>query len=253
MSKTLIQRWGINALLIIVIIGLLIVVQRPRDESPSPSSHLSTLAKNQIQTLKIQYVDKHIEMQKQGERWFITQPLNIAADAERVDALLNLLDDTSINLYDSAGLDLTPYHLDTPRAILQLNEQPIEFGDTNPVTGQRYMLVNKQLTLSDDVYYPLLTSGLGNFIERTPIPSGAKVNRIALPEFSVFRNAQGQWKSDLEPSPNAEALAAFVKSWQQAKAFGVKPEAGKTKEGNIMVQFDGDVPPLSFDISETAP
>jgi hypothetical protein len=88
-----------------------------------------------------------IRLEKQGERWTITEPMQADADKDTVEGLLNSLEFARIERRLGAGGDHKQYGLDPPKATLTIEtatpgEAPtLQVGDSSPIGGSCYALL----------------------------------------------------------------------------------------------------------------
>lgn len=127
---------------------------------------LTTIPREDITSVRVERGDSlalHLERDDRG--WRIEYPEQTRAELQRVEQLLAVTRAAVLQRY-AAPDDLQRYGLQVPKAVLQINDQRLLFGDRDPSQSRRYVLVDNQLCVIDDVYYNLLTLPPTHFIQR---------------------------------------------------------------------------------------
>ncbi|HEX5055151.1 MAG TPA: DUF4340 domain-containing protein [Gammaproteobacteria bacterium] len=107
-------------------------------------------------------------LERHNGMWIVSDSPDVALDQQRLRNLLNLLNETVTQEYGIAGLDLKEFGLDTPAAILKLDDYEFRFGASEPVSRRRYVVHAGKLYLLPDTHYPLLSRGIGNLVLQPP-------------------------------------------------------------------------------------
>ncbi len=97
---------------------------------------------------------RHIHLQKAAGRWLAE---GAPANQERIRQLLGICATPSLESF-AAPQDLAPFGLDPAPIRLQLNGLTLDFGNTDPVNGWRYVHFEQQVHLIADGYYHHLTA-----------------------------------------------------------------------------------------------
>jgi hypothetical protein len=95
---------------------------------------------------------------RDAEGWMLTHPQVQRASAERVSALLGVLQTPSLERFPAPAA-LGPYGLEAPGFRLSFDGRALSIGGTEPTTGHRYVLWQDQVHLIGDGYYPYLAGG----------------------------------------------------------------------------------------------
>jgi hypothetical protein len=131
-------------------LGLLIWQAQPPGFTP-----LTPLDANRIERIDISDLSgRHIHLQKTAGSWLID---GAPANQERIRQLLGICATPSLESF-AAPQDLTPFGLDPATIRLQLNGLTLDFGNTDPVNGWRYVHFEQQVLLIADGYYHHLTA-----------------------------------------------------------------------------------------------
>jgi hypothetical protein len=95
--------------------------------------------------------------------WRLTAPHAGPADAERVRQLLGILQTPSLRQLTVAPERYGAFGLDDPELVLEVDGLPIAFGGLDPVTSQRYVLVEGAVHLIGDGFRHHLLAGPEGF------------------------------------------------------------------------------------------
>jgi len=239
-----------NIVLLLLIIGLYwFINQKPAEIE---NHRLSTLHAEQVSTINIQRHNRDdIELNKQGEYWFITQPIQASANTTRVNLILDLLSSRSHSqLKLDSTSSLQQFDLDPAQITLLINNQRFEFGNIEPLSKNRYIRYNNLVHLISDTVAPLLNSNAASFINNRLFAEELSITKLSLPDI-VNENIQlsalsisleeGHWQSS-DATLSADQLTTLVTVWQHAYAMQVFPltadKIEKEMGQNIMVEFD---------------
>jgi hypothetical protein len=88
--------------------------------------------------------------------WRMTAPQSAAADAERLDRLVQIAAAPSHRRLPAEAVDAAELGLAPPAITLILDHTRLELGDTEPVNRRRYLRVGRQVHLIDDRFAHLL-------------------------------------------------------------------------------------------------
>ena len=140
-----------------------------------------------------------IALEKTSTGWTITAPINRAAIAQRVQALLSMAGFTVESGYDARDLDPKELGLDSPRATIDLISREgviqVLLGGLGPNNKRRYLQIEQRIWLVDDVFLPLITGGLNAFAKLELLPADKSLIRVVSPLGDATNTDQvlGQW------------------------------------------------------------
>ena len=243
-------RWLLNVFLLFLVAALATAVYFSRNTQDSPVQ-LTGIDKDSIQTIVIPREQGDIRLSKQNNEWTMETPYQLPTHEFRVKGLLGLLNATIEKTYNLNDLELKQFGLEPPRAIIRFDNTEIHFGKTNPVNQQRYLRVNDKLFLLKEQLYPLISSQPSSFVDISPLPKNIRINKISMPELSVYKNDQGLWQSDDATQNNADRIQQLIENWQSVQAFGVHGYMQRTSLGVVNIEHaDGKI---QFDITSFEP
>ena len=97
-----------------------------------------------------------LALQREDEAWRLVHPRSAVADEDRVAQLLAVARAPVLQRFP-AGPDLAQFGLDSPTAVLQIDDTRLTFGDRDPTQHYRYVLSDDEVRVIDDVYFNLLS------------------------------------------------------------------------------------------------
>ena len=247
-SRTLLN---IALLLFVALLAGYIYFSAQQEQEQPQTLPLTRLSAEQVTQIAIRHNQRRIELRKIGNTWQMLQPINITANAFRIDTLLNMLEALSHAAYPVSDLELKKYGLSETTTSISFNDETIEFGIVNPINNYRYVRSGNTVHLIDDHFYPLLSSQTGTLVARELISGDAEIVKLELPDHTLYRNADNKWHSDGDIGP--DAINDTLYHWRKSQAFGVHNYMPRDSLGDIKVYLAGKPEPLHFSITDTDP
>jgi hypothetical protein len=247
-SRTLIN---IVLLVLIVLLGSYVYITSQQETESTASILLTQLPADDVTQILIQHNQRQLELSKTNNRWHMLQPINIEANNFRIDTLLKLLKTVSHAAYPVAELELSKYGLSKSDTSISFNDITIEFGITNPVNSYRYIRIGDTVHLVDDHYYPLLSSQTGTLVARELIAGDAVIEKLVLPELTLYKDENSLWQSSGNTEP--DAISETLHHWKNSQAFGVHNYMPRESLGDISVYLAGETEPVRFHVTDMDP
>lgn len=248
------KRLLLNLGLAVMVAALVLVVWfEPGIDREAGSVRLTTLAAEEISTIRIQRSGQdeiELERGKDGQ-WRLTAPLQAPANEFRIEPLLQIAGATSHVRFAAEPGELAGFGLDPPRAVLRIDAVDIAFGDTEPLDHRRYVQIGNIVHLVDDHYLHRLQLGPASFVSNRLLPAGSHPVRLALPDFTIEQDAQGRWSIDPEQEISMDALNQIVDAWTHASALLVEVYDGGEAQGKISISLQGSEQPLEYLVIES--
>jgi hypothetical protein len=225
---------GLVAVLLLLLI--LVINQEPaQQQSPSlVSPQLNEYSTVQIQTRG----ETPVTLTKRAGVWFIEGLAGGKLVASQWK-LQQLLKHIAVNDYERvAGVkELDEFGLVQPIVVLKLDSNEIAFGNTNPLSRKRYILMNSKVYLiKDDIYRHVIADWV-EFVDKTLIPEDKKITGIEVSGNQLVHSKPGGWVfSPPKPKSSMDAIQAYVDAWQFAEA--IKVNEYKNKALSMSVQLD---------------
>lgn len=203
------RRLLINLLMLSLVAGLGGIVWWSGQGEESGTQGLVALDPQQIQQIAIERRQPEdgvatIRLEKQGEAWMMRQPQSVPANAVRLRQLFTFLNEPVSGDYDAAGQDLAGFGLQPGAATLRFNQEQFVLGNTNSVSGKRYVLHNNRVKLLSEAVFSSLTGDWVNFVSLNLLGAEAVVKAVTLPAGFIQTDE-------------------LVSSWQQASAIRLEP------------------------------
>jgi hypothetical protein len=228
-------------LVLLVLVGAaaaLLLTGRDRPQGTPRVTHLAPASIDRITVEREGQAALGFARQRNG--WRMTEPLSIAANPDRINAILELLVARSRDRIQAAGADLRTLNLDPAPVTVHVNGRVLRLGGTDPVGHLRYVLYNGTVHLVKDTLFPQLIQPAPFFVDTRLLPAAA-VSRITFPDRTLYRDGDG-WHG----GPRAAATAA---AWQEAAALRVLPY-GEPASGSRIVIQDGKAA-ITFEIIDS--
>ena len=247
-SRTLLN---IALFLVVVLLAVYVYDIDKNEQASEKGGQLTQLAADGVTQIDIHHNQRHIELRREDDKWRMLRPINIAANSFRIDTLLNMLNTASHAEYSTADLALDKYGLSEPDTSISFNDVTIEFGIVNPINNYRYVRINGTVHLIDDHFYPLLSSQTGTLVARELIDGDAVIDKLVLPQQTLYRDENNLWHSSDNTDP--DAINETLHNWQHSQAFGVHNYMQRESLADISVYLAGNPEPVQFHVTDTDP
>ncbi|EMR13211.1 hypothetical protein MPL1_06410 [Methylophaga lonarensis MPL] len=228
------KRQLLTNLLLLIVILLAFWALRVAMQGPSYNTLADVTGKHTVSSIIIRRPDSPpVGLIEKSGQWHMQQPRPARASDHRAALILNLLSSpvySEFYPFDSSGLQA--FGLAQPRLTLQLDDALLLFGDTESLSGRRYVMHKGVIYLIDDDISPLLQAAAGSFVEPRILPEGAQLQRMTLPMLNEGQpdprqtisliQQQGSWRSDIKnPSFSSDDLVQLIQNWSNAYAMQV--------------------------------
>lgn len=218
--------------LLLLLIAILLLWLMTDSQQPQHVGSLADSFNNEaINHIVIQRRDQQNIVLHYNEQWRLVQPINARANQTRINLLLNLLQQPVQQVIPvTDNTNLADFGLQYPAVSVQFNQRKLAFGDTEPLTGYRYISYQHALYLLNDDISPLLTASAGSFIDNRLLAQEKQITALHLPALQTETGQQtdtlsiyqhgGSWKTE-SGSYSQDALRQLLQSWQHAYAMQV--------------------------------
>lgn len=242
---------NIALFIFVALLATYIYINNQQQQQTSVSEQLTQLSADEVTKINIRHNQRHIELKKQNGKWRMLQPIKIDANSFRIETILKMLNTVSHADYAATDLDEDKYGLAQASTSISFNDTRIDFGIVNPINNYRYVRVGDSVHLIDDYFYPLLSSQTGTLVARELISSDASIDKLELPEHTLYRDENNNWRSSNEVGP--DAINETLHHWQHGQAFGVHNYMPRDSLAEISVYLDGEPETVRFYITDTDP
>ncbi len=233
------SRLFINLLLLIIIVGvtlfLFLTEQTPEDPAPQSISQIDPQGINEIVIQR--QAREPIRFSRQAGPWQMISPYRVAANPQRIDALLKLLAAQSAAQLPLAEVEPGRLLLADPEITLRLNDEVFAFGDTNPLDKKRYVLYRDTVHLVHDNLYPQLTAGPTFFISTRVLPEQAEIAMVQYPHMRLVQQQAGDWRLESGLDIKQDEVLALSRAWQELTASTVQAYQSQPALYEIAVQL----------------
>jgi hypothetical protein len=225
-----------------------------RPTAPSAHPHrISALEPAQVRQIRLERpaaaakaaAPVAVVLERKDDAWRMTEPLAARADAFQVGRLLAILDARSSSRYPAT--DLARYGLDTPQAVLTLNDQTIGYGAVNSMTREQYVLTRDAVYAIPLAQRMALPRDANALLARGLLAPNEVPTRLELPAFTATLD-DGTWS--IAPSPSdagADERNAWVDAWRNATAVQAVRHDGRAATPQVKIGLkDGRTVPLAI-------
>ncbi len=232
--------WIVNLLLLIGVVGLGTYAWHKAGQPKEPSYKLSMLPTAGVK--KIEVAPRSAPgyaLEKRGETWFLTAPIEARADQTQVQRMLDLLSATSKERL--AATDLRRFDLDPPALKVSMDGQAFSFGGTNPLSQDQYLATGDSVYLVSTYYASLVPSASDRMLTHNLFNESEKAVAFKFKGFSVEQK-DGKWTLAPQPSadnerPSQDDLNRWADDWRYASSLVTQRWAGKATPDAVQVRL----------------
>ncbi|MCK5726585.1 MAG: hypothetical protein KAH22_07155 [Thiotrichaceae bacterium] len=185
-SKGLSKRTIVNILLFIALLVLVyFIIYKPQQifkPSSAMGASLFSMAAYEAEDILIEYQGKpDLRVQKINNQWQLTQPAKANIEHKRIKLLLTIMQEPIVASYPKKGADLASFGLDKPKGRLTINGELLEFGKTNPISLNRYLLKDGQVHTMNEIVYGVIGSALPQLLAHRLIADNHSLTEVKAP------------------------------------------------------------------------
>ncbi len=158
------QRWVYLLTMINVVLIVAIAITLKKDKTAATKNQLNLNAVNSMQWRR--EGDADIVFTQSDEQWHITSPCSLPVNTQRLEPLFNALANHG-ELYAATSVDRLAAGLESPQAMLLINEQEVAIGEKDLSGEYRYLQQGATVTLVPEWVLSLVNSGLTGVAELT--------------------------------------------------------------------------------------
>lgn len=244
------SKWLTNLLLLVLVLAAAGVLFLKREPAPAPGHALSALTPQTISQIRIEKAGQAaVRLEKRGDTWFMTEPLQARADLNRVEGLMSIAQATSAKQFPAT--DLARFELDKPLAQLTLDQQTFSFGATHPLNQQMYVQSGNAVYLVSTVYFTDIAKRTTDYLSKQLLPDGAQPVGFATAQVK-WQRVDGKWqRTPAKTEVTQNDANRYADIWRQALASEVSTQGGKALGTVDLTLADGKV--LHLDILQREP
>ena len=213
------KRWIVNALLVVLIVGLSLVgIFFEPSATVEKKPAISQLTADEVDTIDIETGDLQLRLQRVNDGWNIESPINWPAQENNVRRLLSILKIEADPLSDTADVDLAALGLQQPKASMHFNGVPLLFGATNNIGERRYAMLDEKIYLLPNVHLVFVNQGLAGLVDRRLLPRHPGIVSLRLPYLELRLDENSLWRSNQAIEFSQASLLRLVDNWRDLQA-----------------------------------
>jgi hypothetical protein len=218
------RRWGLNALLGLVVAALAAWVYfKPAPVGPVEHP-LAALEPSSIESIRIERPgEPAIAAQKKQDAWFVIAPIAARGNETRIQQILEIANARSAHRYPAA--DLGRFELAPPQARLTLGKQSFGFGMVSPVTREQYVLAGDAVYAVSPRYGSALPASAADLASLRLLGPAEVPVRFEMGTFSVAQRDGGWRLEPAGPDLSQDDFVRWVEAWRHAAAVQVELHA----------------------------
>ena len=243
--------WLLNLAMLTAVAALTLFAWRTPSREEAARESLSAVKPAAVSSVLLtRHGQPPVKLERRGDHWWITAPLNARADEFQVLRMLTILEAQPTARLPA--VDRARFELDRPTAVLEIDGVQYAFGAINTVTGEQYV------QRGDTIHAVELRHGAGlpanalALIRRALLSETEQPVTIALPEFTVGKST-GHWK--LTPASaeiGADELQRYADHWRVASAASAEPYDNRPVRADLHITLS-DGKTVSFGVLQREP
>lgn len=241
-------------LAVVVAVLALVVVYQPGKKPPPEEPPLANLKPAEVDHIQLLRRDQaNVDLVRKHGHWRMTSPYSVPANQARVREILDIPATRIQSHVAGSGHDKNRFGLAKPKVRVRLGDHEFDFGDTNPLTLQRYVGYAGQVYLINDSVYSELIATPPEYVSTRLLRDGSKIDAITLPDLALAER-QGHWKitNGSSAGVSADAITSLVQAWQSGRALEVAKLEDRPAKGKAVIGLkNGDK--VNFTILEVKP
>ena len=212
----------LNLVLLAAVMSLALWVYfKPKPQGDAQEYRVSSLMAEDAQSIRIEWQGLNIVLQKAGERWHLTQPLQARADEIKVGRILEILAATSPRRFPATELER--FDLAQPAVRLRIDQESFSFGGLAPITNEQYVASGDNVYLLAPRYAAALPRQPADLLSPKLLAENEIPVAFELENLKLIQQ-DGNWR--ITPQKPGVTLTQnefnhWVQSWQQAYATGI--------------------------------
>ena len=218
----------LNLALFAAVVGLALWVYfKPKPQGDTQEYRISSLTAENVQSLRIEWQGISLALQKLGERWHLTEPLQGRADEIKVARILEVLSASSPRRFPAT--DLERFDLAQPAVRLHIGNESFSFGGLAPITNEQYVASGESVYLLAPRYAATLPRQLVDLLSPRLLAENEIPTAFELENIKIVQQ-DGNWRITPEkPSLTLtqNELNHWVQAWQQAYATNLTLSANE--------------------------
>jgi hypothetical protein len=247
--------WVVNLMLLVGVIGLGVYAWHRGNQPSEPSYKLSTQTATAATKISVALkAGGGYTLEKRGNVWYLSAPLQARADQTQVQRILDLLAATSKEQLPAT--DLKRFDLDAPALSVTIDAQTFAFGTINPLTQDQYIATGANVYLVQSYYASLVPLSANRILTHNLFREGETPTAFTFKSFNVTQQ-DGKWTLSPLPAgekerPSQDELNRWTDSWRYASSLATQVAGAKAASETIGVKLS-DGKTLTFKVLRKEP
>ena len=217
-------------------LGLLVWLKPPKQQNASVA--VTTLKSADVRTLRVRHKGAPLaSLEKRGNDWFLTEPINVPADSFQVLRLLAVLDAKSTSQYPVA--DSARFELDAPQTEIIINDQRFLFGAINNVTREQYLLAQNQIYTVEPRFAAAVPANANALIRRSVLAPVDVPERFEFGAFTITTDGKKWSTTPPAGDISQDDYNRWVAQWREGSALRSEIADDRKTGHEIIVTLKG--------------
>lgn len=226
--------WLLNLIMLAAVAMMAWLAWRTPSREEAAREFLSTVKPAAVSRISLtRHNQPPVKLERKGEHWWITEPLNARADEFQVLRMLTILEAQPTARLPAT--DRARFELEQPAAVLDIDGVQYAYGAINTVTREQYVQHGDTIHAVELRHGAGLPANAVALIRRALLSETEQPVTIELPEFTVSNNT-GQWKlSPASADIGPDELQRYVDHWRVASAASAEPYDNRPVRADIRI------------------
>ena len=227
------KNWITLGLVCVVAAALGLFVWLKPAKVQGPTIAISAIKPGVAKSLKVIRDGKTLAaLVKQGNRWQLTEPLNVPADDFQVARLLALLEAKSESRYPAN--DLAKFELDKPRTALEIDGERYAFGAINTVTREQYVLARGEMYAVEMRFGAAVPDNAAALVRRTLLAAGDVPVKFEMGAYTLQQDAI-KWNITPTTELSQDNTNRWVAQWREGSALRAEAADERKPQRELMI------------------
>jgi hypothetical protein len=227
----------VNIGLVALIAGAAALYFKPRPEQGTATFRVLAVPIDDVREIDVKRVgEPSIELRRDASGWRMVSPVNARLDEIALARVLELARATSANRLDAT--DLARFGLDKPWAVVTINAESVEFGNSNELTRELYLKRGAFVYAVPARIATAVPANAAKLIAHRLFAEGEKPRAFRLARFAVAYDGSRWQLEPPDPGLSQDDLIRWVDTWRHASSIITQPFAATPSGEYIRVELE---------------